>query len=93
MPVGSRLGGETLHREEFSLDGVVGLIQQDAGHRHLGIFQHRIPAGFLVLKPLAHTMAVASPAVRVTWSAQWRNRWPSANTRTLFRWRTRYNKV
>ena len=41
---------EPLHREQFPLDGVMGLIQQGAGCRHLGIFKHRIPAGFLVLK-------------------------------------------
>ena len=50
-----------LHREQFPLDGVMGLIQQGAGCRHLGIFKHRIPAGFLVLKPLAHPVAVGLP--------------------------------
>ena len=52
---------EPLHREPFPLDGVMGLIQQGAGCRHLGIFKHRIPAGFLVLKPLAHPVAVGLP--------------------------------
>src|SRR2546425_880434 len=35
---------EPLHREEFPLDGVMGLIEQGAGHGHLGICKHRIPA-------------------------------------------------
>jgi hypothetical protein len=52
---------ESLHREQFPLDGVMGLIQQRAGRRHLGLFQHRIPACFLVLKPLAHTVAIGLP--------------------------------
>ena len=29
---------EAFHREEFPLDGVVGLVQQGARHWHLGIF-------------------------------------------------------
>jgi hypothetical protein len=52
---------EAFHHEQLSVDGVVGLIEQGAGHRHLGIFKHRIPACFLVLKPLAHTGAVSFP--------------------------------
>jgi hypothetical protein len=29
------------HREQFPVDGVVGLNEQGAGHRHLGVFEHR----------------------------------------------------
>src|SRR4029450_3403160 len=36
---------------------------------------------------------LADPAVAATWSAKWRNRWPSANTRKLLRWRARYKRV
>ena len=49
---------EPLHREQFPLDGVMGLIEQGAGRRHLGIFKHRIPARLLVLNPVAHVSAV-----------------------------------
>jgi hypothetical protein len=34
------------HREQFPLDGVMGLIEQGAGHRHLRVFEHGIPARF-----------------------------------------------
>jgi hypothetical protein len=36
---------------------------------------------------------LAVPAVVATWSAKWRNRWPSANTRKPFRCRARCNTV
>src|SRR5438552_2139178 len=39
----------------------MGLIQQGAGHRHLRICEHRIPARLLGLKPLAHTVAIGLP--------------------------------
>ena len=35
---------EAFHREQLPLDGVMGLIQQRAGHRHLGVCEHGIPA-------------------------------------------------
>ena len=35
---------EALHREEFSLDGVMRLIEQRARGWHLRVFEHRIPA-------------------------------------------------
>ena len=52
---------EAFHREQFPLDGVVGLIQERAGDGHLRVFEARIPARFLVLKPLAHPVAVGLP--------------------------------
>src|SRR2546430_12989991 len=52
---------ESLHREQFPIDGVMGLIQQGAGRRHLGIFKHRIPACFLALKQLAPPIPVGLP--------------------------------
>src|SRR5919198_6148744 len=42
---------EVFHHEQLAVEGVMGLIQQGAGHRHPGVFQHRIPAGFLLVKP------------------------------------------
>ena len=46
------------HHEELAVNSVMGLIQQGAGHRHLGIGEHGIPARLLGLKPLAPPMAV-----------------------------------
>src|SRR5437870_13917908 len=50
-----------LHREAFPLEGVVGLIQQRAGHRHLRVFKHRIPARLLVLEPASYALSVGHP--------------------------------
>src|SRR5215510_12187712 len=36
----------------------MGLIQQGARHRHPGVFKHRIPAGFLLVKPAPHSRAI-----------------------------------
>src|SRR5215471_17922083 len=49
---------KSLHREEFPLEGVMGLIQQSAGHRHLWVFKHRIPARLLVLEPASYALPV-----------------------------------
>src|SRR5438309_9679764 len=38
---------EAFHGEQFPLHGVMGLIQQGAGHWHPRVGEHRIPAGFL----------------------------------------------
>src|SRR5919109_4301843 len=35
---------EPLHREPLPLDGVMGLIEQRAGRRHLGVCEDHIPA-------------------------------------------------
>ena len=32
---------QRFHHEQFALEGVVGLIQQGAGHRHLRVYEHR----------------------------------------------------
>src|SRR4029453_9724057 len=53
---------EAFHHEQLPLDGVMGLIEPGAGHRHLGSFKHRIPAGFLVLKPASHALAIGWPS-------------------------------
>jgi hypothetical protein len=34
---------EPFHREQFPLDGIMRLIQERAGHRHLGTFKDGIP--------------------------------------------------
>src|SRR5713226_8470193 len=34
---------EGFHHEQFPVDGIMGLIQHGAGHRHAGVFKHRIP--------------------------------------------------
>ncbi len=49
---------EPLHGEELAVDGVVRLIQHGAHRRHLRVFEHRIPAGFFVLEPVANALAV-----------------------------------
>ena len=49
---------EALHGEEFAVDDIVRLIQHGAHRRHLRVCEHRIPAGFLGLEPLAHARAM-----------------------------------
>ena len=49
------------HHEQLPLDGVVGLIQQGAGHGHLRVGKDRIPARFLVLHPASHALAIGWP--------------------------------
>src|SRR5713101_7102855 len=49
------------HREQFPVNRVMRLIQERTRHGHLRVCEHRIPAGFLVLKPLAHPVAVGLP--------------------------------
>jgi len=46
------------HHEQLPVDGVMGLIQHGARHRHLRICKHRLPARLLGLKPLAHPVAI-----------------------------------
>ena len=50
------------HHEQLTLDGVMRLIKQDAGHGHPGVFKHRIPAGLLVPKPAPDTLAIGFPS-------------------------------
>ena len=38
---------ERFHHKEFPVDGVMGLIEQGAGPRHLRVFEDGIPARFL----------------------------------------------
>ena len=53
---------EPFHGEQLPLDGVMGLIQKRAGHRHLRVCEYRIPACLLVLKPAPHPFAVGWPS-------------------------------
>jgi hypothetical protein len=49
---------KAFHREQFPLDGIMRLIQQGAGCRHLRVFEHRIPTGFLLSHPAPDALAV-----------------------------------
>src|SRR5215831_1912479 len=49
---------EALHHEQFPVDGVMGLIQQSTGHRHLRVGEHGIPACFLLLNPAPHALTI-----------------------------------
>ena len=49
---------EALHHEQLPLDGVVGLIQERAGHGHTRICKHRIPPCFLVPAPVPDACAI-----------------------------------
>jgi hypothetical protein len=40
-----------LHHDQLPLEGVVGLVEQRAGHGHLGLCEHGIPARFLGREP------------------------------------------
>jgi hypothetical protein len=53
---------EAFDPEQFPLDGIMGLIQQAAGHRHLRICEHRTPARVLLLHPAPHALAVGRPS-------------------------------
>jgi hypothetical protein len=53
---------KAFHGKQFPLDGIMRLIQERAGHRHLGVCEDRIPAGFLVLKPTSHPRAIRRPS-------------------------------
>jgi hypothetical protein len=48
----------TVSRKALAVDGIVGLVQYRAHGRHLRVCEHRIPARFLVRKPVAHALTV-----------------------------------
>jgi hypothetical protein len=50
------------HHEEFSVNGIMDLIQEGAGHGHLRVCEHCIPARLLVLKPASYALAVGRPS-------------------------------
>src|SRR6267142_4523600 len=49
---------KAFHREQFPLDGIMSLIQQGAGCRHLRVFEHRIPTCFFLSNPAPDALAV-----------------------------------
>jgi hypothetical protein len=53
---------EPFHHEQFPRNGVRGLIQQRAGDGHLRVFEHRIPARFLLLNPVPYACALSYPS-------------------------------
>jgi hypothetical protein len=46
------------HHEQLPFDGVMRLIEQGAGHWHLGVFEHSIPARLFVLEPVSYALAI-----------------------------------
>jgi hypothetical protein len=56
---------ESLHREQLAVQGIVRLIQHCAHRWHLGVFEHRIPACFFGLKPVANALTVRFAHCRV----------------------------
>ena len=53
---------DSLHGKQFPLDGIMRLLQECAGYRHLGGGEARIPAGFFVLKPAPPPLALRPPS-------------------------------
>ena len=53
---------KAFHGKQFPLDGIMRLIQEGAGYRHLGVGEDRIPAGFFVLKPAPDPRAIRYPS-------------------------------
>jgi hypothetical protein len=49
---------EAFHVEELAVKGVVRLIQHRTHRRHLGVFEHRIPARLFVFHPGPHALTV-----------------------------------
>jgi hypothetical protein len=49
------------HHEQLPVHGVVGLVSQRTGRRHLGVGEHGIPAGFLVLEPAPDAFPIGCP--------------------------------
>jgi hypothetical protein len=46
------------HHAQLPVEGVMGLIHKRAGHGHLRVCKHRIPAGLLVLYPAPYPLAI-----------------------------------
>jgi hypothetical protein len=46
---------------QFPLAGMLGLLQQRAGHRHRGVVEHRVPARFRLPDPAPHACPVGHP--------------------------------
>ena len=50
------------HPKQFPVNGIMRLIPQGAGDRHLRVCEDRIPLRFLGLKPLAHARPMGLPS-------------------------------
>src|SRR5712691_8447467 len=83
---------EPLHREQLPLDSVMRLIQQRAGHRHLGVFKHGIPARFLLLEPAPDALPVGYPCSLRHVVGKVAEPLTEANTRKPLRWRALCSK-
>jgi hypothetical protein len=79
---------KALHREQFPLDGVMGLIQQGACGRHLRICEDHMPPRLLLLKPAPHPLAIGRPCRGGDVVSKVAQPLPRATTRKLLRWRT-----
>ena len=84
---------KAFHREELVVDGVVGLIQQRAAGRHLGVCNTVYQPAFLSWNHRRTRSPCSSSTVAEICSAKRRNLCPSDTTRKLLRWRQRCNKV
>jgi hypothetical protein len=84
---------EPLHHEELPVTGVMGLIQQGAGHGPPGAARIASHPACLSWHQCRTRSPLAVPAGVAPWSAKWRNLWPSATTRKPFRWRALYRRV
>jgi hypothetical protein len=49
---------EAFHHEQLPVDSVMRLIEQGAGHRHLGVFEHGIPTRLFVLEPVSYALPI-----------------------------------
>ena len=49
---------KAVHGEELPIDGMVRLIQHRTHRRHLGVFAYRIPARFLLCKPMPYALTM-----------------------------------
>ena len=53
---------KAFHGKQFPLDGIMRLIQERAGHRHLGVCKDRIPAHLLLVYPAPYPLAIRRPS-------------------------------
>jgi hypothetical protein len=84
---------EALHREQFPLEGVMRLIEQGTGRRHLGICEDGIPAYLFVLEPAPDPLPVGHPCCGGNVVGKVTESLTRANTRKPLRWCARYHRV
>jgi hypothetical protein len=49
------------HHDQLPVDGMMGLLEQGAGHGHLRVCEDCIPACLLLLKPLSYALTMRQP--------------------------------